>query len=187
MMASLLGCTVRGGVQGRQGKADSRLVVWCLCLALLLPAGTATAGEEGPVTGYPIPRFVSLRVDKAHLRVGPDKYFPIRIVLLRKGMPLKVVDEFKLWRKVQLYDGVEGWLHQSLISGRRTFLIGEREVAMRDSAGDEGAVVARLEPGALAYVDECAGQWCELSVSGYEGWVPRDSGWGTLPGEDFAR
>jgi len=39
----------------------------------------------GPVTGYALPRFVSVRVDQANLRTGPDRYFPIRTVLTRRA------------------------------------------------------------------------------------------------------
>lgn len=196
--AGLFGFGERGGRQGRRDKADSRLVPRCLCVAALLLCGWAGAGYpdaahagaepgKGAVTGYDIPRFVSVRVDKANLRAGPDRYFPIRTVLTRRGMPVKVIDEFKLWRKIALHDGIEGWLHQSLITGRRTFLIVGAAVDMLDEPEAEAEVVAHLEEGALANLTECAGDWCALSVSGYEGWVPRAAGWGALPGEDFER
>ena len=142
---------------------------------------------KGPVTGYDLPRFVSIRVDQANLRAGPDKYFPIRTVLTRRGMPVMVIDEFKLWRKVALYDGLEGWLHQSLITGRRTFLIRDAMVEMLDEPDAKAEVVARLEPGALANLKQCKRDWCAVAVSGFEGWVPRAAGWGALPGEDFER
>jgi SH3-like domain-containing protein len=145
------------------------------------------ASGKGPVTGFDMPRFVSVRVNEANLRAGPGKYFPIRTVLTRRGMPVQVIDEFKLWRKVSLYDGVEGWLHQSLITGRRFFLIVDATVEMLEEPEASAAVVARLEPGALAGLMECSGDWCALSVSGAEGWVPRASGWGALAGEDFKR
>ncbi len=182
---------MRSGKQGHQGKADSRLARWSLCLGVLLFAASTAVADvapaKGPVTGYDMPRFVSLRVDRANLRAGPDKYFPIRTVLLRRGMPLKVVDEFKLWRKVALYDDVEGWLHQSLITGRRTFLVLAEAVDMREEPSEEAEVVARLEVNALVGLSSCAGDWCELSTGSYHGWVTRSAGWGALPGEDFKR
>lgn len=189
--AGLFGFGERGGRQGRRDKADSRLVQRCLCVAaLLLAAAPALALAQpavGPVTGYALPRFVSVRVDQANLRTGPDRYFPIRTVLTRRGMPVKVTDEFKLWRKVALHDGMEGWLHQSLVTGRRTFLIFGGAVDMLKEPKADAAVVAHLEAGALANLTECRGDWCALSVAGLEGWVPRAAGWGALPGEDFER
>ena len=102
-------------------------------------------------------------------------------------MPVKVIDEFKFWRKVALHDGLEGWLHQSLITGRRTFLVVGASVEMVEEPEADADVVAKLEPGALANLLECDKDWCALSVSGYEGWVPRAAGWGALPGEDFEK
>lgn len=182
---------MRGGKRGRLWGADSSPVRRCLCVAALLPllwAGSGHAADgKGPVTGFDMPRFVSVRVGEANLRAGPDKYFPIRTVLTRRGMPAKVIDEFKLWRKVALYDGLEGWLHQSLITGRRFFLIVDATVEMLAEPEATAPVVARLEPGALADLTACAGDWCALSVAGVKGWVPRAAGWGALPGENFER
>lgn len=182
---------MRGGKQGRLSWADSRPIRRSLCVAALLLIGWGSsvqaASGKGPVTGFDMPRFVSVRVNEANLRAGPDKYFPIRTVLTRRGMPVQVIDEFKLWRKVMLYDGVEGWLHQSLITGRRFFLIVSATVEMRKEPEAGAEVVARLEPGALADLMRCKGDWCALSVSGIEGWVPRTAGWGALPDENFER
>jgi SH3-like domain-containing protein len=177
-------------MQGRRLLADSRkgrrsLLLGWLGLCFLLAAPAHAAEEKGAVTGYAIPRFVSVRVDEANLRTGPGKYFPICLELKRRGMPVKVVDEFKLWRQVELHDHVTGWLHQSLITGRRTFLVGNALVEMLDDPSAEADVVAKMEPGALAILEECNGDWCLVSTSGFEGWVPRVAGWGALPGEDF--
>ena len=134
-----------------------------------------------------MPRFVSVRVPKANLRTSPAKFYPIRLVLLRKSMPVKVIDEFKLWRKIELHDGVVGWLHQSLITGHRTFLIVDAIAEVFAGPEPEAHIIATMEPGTLASLRECRGQWCAISKGGHDGWIPRGAGWGALPGEDFKR
>ena len=49
---------------------------------------------------------------------------------------------------------------------------------------DENAlVVAQLELGVVAKVEECALTWCRISTSGYRGWAPKEGLWGIQPDE----
>ncbi|QDH25584.1 hypothetical protein D5366_10550 [Neokomagataea tanensis] len=52
-------------------------------------------------------------------------------------------------------------------------------------ADDDSDVVAVLKPGTVGNIKACptATQWCHVVVKGYEGWLPRRSLWGLLPGE----
>ena len=43
----------------------------------------------------------------------------------RKGLPVKVIAEFDVWRKVEDHEGVTGWIHGQLVSARRTALVNE--------------------------------------------------------------
>ncbi len=138
----------------------------------------------GAVTGLAVPRFVSLRSDKVHVRSGPGTRYPIRWVYLRKNLPVEVVQEFETWRKIRDNEGQEGWLHQSLIAGRRYALItGTEPVTAYRKPDIDTAVVYRMEPGVVARVDECTNKWCLLVSSGFEGWVEKKSIWGIYPSE----
>jgi SH3-like domain-containing protein len=76
-----------------------------------------------PVTGLPVPRYVSLKSDRVNLREGPSKEHRTRWVYQRAGLPVEIVAEFETWRRVRDADGSEGWVLHSLLSGRRTALV----------------------------------------------------------------
>jgi SH3-like domain-containing protein len=97
----------------------------------------------------------------------------------RQGYPVQIVQEFDTWRKIQDVDGDAGWVHQSLLSGDRSVLVGGRlPVALRRKPDDNARVVAQIEPGVLAKFNECEQTWCKVSVSGYDGWLLKNLLWG---------
>src|SRR5690606_28755156 len=86
-------------------------------------AGLASGYTLGRSTGYPIPRFVSLKSAKARMRVGPSTTYRILWVYQRAGTPLEIIDEWGNWRRVRDDAGTSGWMHAALLSGRRTAVV----------------------------------------------------------------
>ena len=159
-----------------------------LVIAILL-AGAALSAASAQ-TDLPIPRFVSLGTDEANLRTGPGQRYPIEWVYVREGLPIEVVAEFDTWRRVRDWEGVEGWVHQRLLSGRRTVIqISEAIETLHEEPNASSAPVARLEPGVIAELLACpapsegVGDWCYLSTGGHRGWMPRAVLWGVYTAE----
>jgi SH3-like domain-containing protein len=146
----------------------------------------AEALSKGP-SGYPLPRFVSLSASKVNVRMGPSTRHKVKWTFRKEGLPVEVVQEFGNWRQVRDAEGEEGWVHGSLLSGRRTVLVapwsdGEL-VPLRARPSSTARAVAYLEPFVLADVDDCDGSWCEVSVEGWRGAVPQRFLWGVYPRE----
>jgi len=158
------------------GKKLHFLIVFSF-LMLVVPAKQGYALDESAYnnSGLPIPRFVSLRSDKVFVRTGPAQRYPIKWVFKREGLPIEIVQEFDTWRKIRDLDGEEGWIHQSLLSG--IILLCEPEVDARP--------VVALEPKVVAQLIQCVEAWCELKISGYEGWAERKMLWGIYEDEKF--
>ena len=154
-------------------------------------AVTGSIGQEGarPVgpSGLPIPRFVSLKAEKVNVRRGPSSDHPVAWVFQRKGLPVEIVAEFENWRRVRDSDGEEGWILQNMLAGKRTAEIapwkqGQNIELMKSPASGAG-VVAEVGSGVVAEVENCNGDWCELSAGGYDGFVQQTQLWGVYPGE----
>src|SRR5262245_43036440 len=108
---------------------------WALCglaslmFAVLLAIGAnarAQAGNDPPNSGpeaLKSVRCVSPKSDRVYLRQGPGTDYPIAWVFQRAGLPVEVIREFEVWRQVRDASGTVGWVHSSLLSGRRTALI----------------------------------------------------------------
>ncbi|MXP64719.1 hypothetical protein E0493_15305 [Roseomonas sp. M0104] len=141
----------------------------------------------GSVTGLPLPRFVSLRSDEVNLRIGPDTRFPIEWTFQRRDLPVQILREYNNWRRIRDMDGTEGWVHQSTLAGRRTFLVrGPQEHILRSSEGDASGVVAKLMPDVVGRIRNCRANsnWCEVQVGDYRGYLKRGEVWGVAADEE---
>lgn len=140
----------------------------------------------GP-SGLPLPRFVTLKADKVNVRRGPSSDHEVAWVFQRKGYPVEIVAEFENWRRVRDSDGDEGWILQSMLTGKRSAVVAPwrngKALPLRSSTDERAAVVAQLEPGVMGQVKSCDGAWCELDAQGYDGYVQQDMLWGVYPGE----
>jgi SH3-like domain-containing protein len=154
----------------------------CLLLALAT-AAPLLAQEAGPRTlgasGLPLPRFASLAAGEVNVRTGPSTDHPIRWVYARAGLPVRIVEESELWRRIEDPDGETGWAHSSLLSVRRMVLVqGEGVQEMRRSAAVDARVVARVEPGVVGELLGCEAGWCRIEVADERGWLPVMALWG---------
>lgn len=155
-----------------------------LFLFLLFFTSPALASDPYSVSGQPIPRFVSLASDKVFVRSGPALRYPIKWVFQRENMPVEVIQEFDTWRKVRDIGGDTGWIHQSLLKGKRTVIVQSNDtVSLLSKPGEKGKPMAKLEPDVIASLEECdTTGWCKISAEGYSGWVERGILWGVDSG-----
>ena len=147
----------------------------------------ADSKEEAPRAGsaLPIPRFVSLRTDPINLRTGPGVRYPVDWVYVRRRLPVEVIAEFDTWRQIRDPDGAEGWVHQTMLSGRRTAVIKTASAALRREGTDTADTIATVEKGVIINVQRCpAGtDYCRAEAGGIQGWLKRDQVWGVYPTE----
>jgi len=148
----------------------------------------ATTNEPaGPVSGLPVPRYVSLKSDHVNVRGGPTKDNDVSWVYTKAGLPVEVTAEFENWRRVRDSEGAEGWVYHSLLSGRRTAVItmkSKDELAtLYDSADQTSAIAARLQAGVVAQVKKCTAGWCHVAGNGFDGWIEQQRLWGVYADE----
>ncbi|MEK0084211.1 SH3 domain-containing protein [Benzoatithermus flavus] len=135
----------------------------------------------GP-SGLPLPRFASLASSEVNVRTGPSTDHPIRWVYTRVNLPVRIVEEFDVWRRIEDPDGETGWAHASLLQLRRTVLVRGKEIQeLRRSPDTNARVVARVEPGVIGSLVECSDGWCRIEAGGERGWLPKTVLWGVGP------
>lgn len=149
-------------------------------------AAPPAAQGAGPVTGLPLPRFVSLKFDKVHLRRGPGPHHRIDWDYVeRRGMPVEIIAEADHWRRIRDIDGDEGWIHASQLSNLRGVIVTGKGIAvLRRRADPSAAPVALVEPGLIGEVRACRSGWCRVVIRGYRGWLPRAVLWGLYAHEE---
>lgn len=170
-------------------------------LALLAPAPAPAIAQEsgvGPSSGLPLPRFVSVRNAPTNVRVGPGTQYDVAFTFIQPSVPVEIVQEFDIWRKIRDVEGDEGWVHQNLVVGDRTAFIApwqeEGTIALRTGPQPDSPVRAWLGPKMLVSVHTCNGTACEVRLTHtgpdgrsatYQGFVPQTSLWGVYEGEIF--
>ena len=152
------------------------------------PAPQNTA--VGP-SGLPLPRFVSLKSGRVNLRIGPGLSYSVDWMYMKPGLPMEIVQEYDNWRRVRDSEGAEGWINQSLLSGRRTAIAAPwqkgkaSEIALLSKPERDSRAVAILEPGVIGTIKQCDGDWCQMTFDGNIGWISQSLVWGAYPGEQF--
>ena len=148
--------------------------------------GQSAVPEAFHATALPLPRFVSLQASEVYVRTGPGAKYPIEWIYKRAGLPVEIILEYEVWRKIRDIKGDTGWVHQTLLSGqRRGVLIGEDIIDVRQKPRDDARATARIEPGAMFDLQECQAQWCKIEAEGYDGWIQREHIWGAYRDENF--
>ncbi len=176
----------------RHGTLGAKRVGWLMAFAVALAMGRAIAAPpEGPngASGLPLPRFVSLKSERVNVRSGPTKDNDVNWVYTRVGLPVEIIAEYDNWRRIRDWEGGEGWVLHSLLSGKRTGLVTAAAKKIDDfvpihaSADLRSAVTARLQSGVIAAIKGCDGHWCRISGHGFDGWIEQERLWGVYPGE----
>lgn len=163
-------------------------LIICLSLLLLFPAPLVMAepSEAFRSTNYPVPRFLSLRSDEVYVRSGPGRKYPVQWVFKKAGLPVEVILEYDNWRKIRDFDGSVGWVHQSLLSGKRTAIIDTKQlVEIYKKPNEKSRVMAKLESKLVVEIDACETLWCSVNATGYKGWIEKKMLWGVYEHEKF--
>ena len=166
----------------------------CRATAAPAPPDAATNAEKPEKTpdsdnpeGTPakLPRFASLRSDDVNMRAGPGTRYRIDWVYKRRDLPVEIEREFDVWRWVRDADGIEGWVHQATLMGRRDFIVQKDDATLRSEPSDAAAAVATLKPGVIGRIRSCeaASDWCNVQAGPYRGYLHREQFWGVFPNE----
>lgn len=135
-------------------------------------------------SGLPIPRFVSLRSSEVNVRTGPGTRYPISWVYRKAGMPVEVVEEFDYWRKIRDSEGTTGWVHKTMLEGKRNLMIkGKKAQIVRTDADEKSKPLLKAEPMVVGKLVECEKDWCRLQIDGRKGWLPKSTLWGVYANE----
>ncbi|MGE3623346.1 MAG: SH3 domain-containing protein [Bdellovibrionales bacterium] len=167
-------------------KTVMTIALWVL---MALPAYAVDETDAGDKTlgasGLPIPRFASLRASDVNLRTGPGTRYPIDWVLTHQGLPIEIVAEYEMWRRVRDAEGDEGWVHKNALSGKRSAIVSGSSRQLRRDPDANAAVTAHLEPGAVGQILSCARDWCKLKFQGTRGYLQKTEFWGAYEEETF--
>ncbi len=169
---------------GSKGAAATLRIVCAgmLCGALAAPLAIGNPAQAAEAfAARAQPRFLSLGVDTANGREGPSRDHRIVWIYKKRGLPLKIVQEWQRWRKVEDPFGDQTWVLASTLQRQRTvYFMGDdgQDVALRARPDINAPVRAEVARGVVAELHSCSRGWCEVKADGVKGWAPRRALWG---------
>lgn len=144
--------------------------------------GLAFAADEGD--------YASLKKKQVNWRTGPGEKYPIRWIYQEQGYPVKVLDTYDIWKQVQEADGSIGWVHEKMISDKRTALVREEGV-LTDKPALDGRPIAIVEVGSVGRIIKCPAEesYCLMAFKyqdkDVKGWFNKKAVWGLKPNEEI--
>jgi SH3-like domain-containing protein len=162
---------------------------WIITLLLLglANASVAQTPAEDVKSGLVVPRFVSIKKDKAYLRTGPGDQYPVKWQYVRAGLPLEVIREWDaIWFQVRDSEGEIGWMNRSMLTGERTAVVTRSIRTLYEGADLQSRPVWRIAPNAVVRVVLCESAWCRITRDGKGGYILRNQLWGVYPTESIA-
>ncbi|MGJ8528732.1 SH3 domain-containing protein [Maritalea sp.] len=171
-----------------------------MCCGMIFTSIVPAWAQNVGASGLPLPRFASLGSSKINVRHGPGQKYDVAWVFVQNGLPIEIIQEFDAWRKVRDSEGAEGWIHKTLLSGRRTALVkpwlaSTDEITNIYTRPDPASPMrAILQPQVLVTIDKCENSWCEVSGrfkpdanadknQNFSGWISQSTLWGVYQGE----
>jgi SH3-like domain-containing protein len=152
---------------------------------VVAPASGQGLGQGlGPVTGLQMPRYVSVK-KKARARKGPSTKHSIDWVYVHLNTPVRVVQEYGHWRRVEDREGFGGWIHYALLSNSRFVVFTHDMHEIRYKPSNAGKAMARVEAGVIARLLSCEPKWCRVEAGAHSGWTEKSGIWGVTDSETF--
>ncbi|WP_419798904.1 MAG: SH3 domain-containing protein [Terasakiella sp.] len=166
---------------------SKKIMTSILLISLIVLGVSSAVAQARSGSGLPLPRFVTLRAGEVNLRAGPGVRYPVEWVYKKRNLPVEVVAEYDTWRKIRDWQGTQGWVHQGMLSGKRSIIVMGDLRTLRREPKTSASPSARLEEGVIARLLECpqGTTWCKIDADGYEGWLRKAEFWGVYSEESL--
>ena len=158
-----------------------------LAVAIMVVAGGLGLAAADAQKERKTPYWASIAAGEALMRTGPGKNYPATWLYRRADLPIKVIEVYPSWRKIQDPDGTTGWMLVNLLSDTRTAIVRGNEPAPVYEKPDSASKLRyRAAPGVVGRISDCIGNWCRFETKGRRGYIGTDRIWGVDPGEKLS-
>ena len=152
---------------------------WMLAASVVVASATHAEDRKPPY-------WASIASGQAMIRSGPARNYPGLWLYQRRDLPVRVVQTYPQWRRIEDVDGIQGWMLVTMLSDRRTALVRPgRPRDLHARADPASPVRYKAEPGVVGRIDHCDGAWCHIAVGSRDGWIAQGELYGVAVGETF--
>ena len=115
---------------------------------------------------------------KANLRAGPGRWYPIKWVIKKPSLPVKIIDENEDFLHVLLHDGTKYWIYKDLTDSKHNLIVIEDTVIKNK----KGQVIAKVLKDVIIKEHNCSekkeSNVCRVRINSVKGYIYKSSLWG---------
>lgn len=116
--------------------------------------------------------------NKANLRAGPGRWYPIKWVIKKPSLPIKIIDENEDFLFALLHDGTKYWIYKDLTDSKHNLIVIE-DTYVKNKKGN---IIARILKDVVIKEHNCtekkATNLCKVKIDGIKGFIYKSSLWG---------
>jgi SH3-like domain-containing protein len=131
------------------------------------------------------PQYGSLKYHETNVRTGPSIDYPIKWIYQGNNIPLEILSKYNNWLKVKDYNGDIGWIHLTLLSQSRNFIVKNNSSVLYRKPGKKPIAEYVVDSNVRGTILSCRNNWCEVNINGIIGWLKKNNIWGVYDFENF--
>lgn len=136
-------------------------------------------------TNESYPAFASLKYHETNVRTGPSINYPIKWIFQGNNIPIEIQSKYNNWYKVRDYNGDIGWIHSTLVSHARNFIVQHKNSVLYRKPGRNAIAEYIVDDKVRGSIIGCRNSWCEVNINGTIGWLQKINIWGVYDYENF--
>ncbi|MBS91581.1 MAG: hypothetical protein CMM95_00815 [Rickettsiales bacterium] len=126
-------------------------------------------------------KFLATRYNEVNVRIGPGINHLKLYKILIKGYPLKIIEEFENWFKIQDYKKREGWVSKTQLNKESFAIITKLSSNLHKFPNSKSKILAIAEKEFIFKIIKCKKKWCNVSdTKEIKGWIKKKDLWGSI-------
>ena len=123
-------------------------------------------------------KFLSTKFNEVNVRNGPGLNHLLKYKILVEGYPLRVIDEFENWKKIEDFDGKIGWVSTSQLSIKKSIITLADKIYLYKFPSLNSKRIAIVEKNKVMNFIKEKGEWLLVESNNIKGWIKKDGTWG---------
>ena len=124
-------------------------------------------------------KILTTKFNEVNVRNGPGLNHLKVYKILKKGYPLKIINEFENWKRVEDINGILGWVSNSQLSEKKYAIVVAKEEFIFKFPKLKSKKIAIIQKNFVIKTKRCTNNWCQVQQNNIKGWVPKKSIWGS--------
>lgn len=123
-------------------------------------------------------KFLSTRFNEVNVRNGPGLNHLLKYKILVEGYPLKIIDEFENWKKIEDFNGNIGWVSRSQLTIKKFIITLTNKIYLYKFPSFNSKKIAIVQKNKVMNLIKEKEDWLLVESNNMKGWIKKDGAWG---------